>query len=131
MIQSRMRTALALAVIAPLVAACNDSTGSGDCRAVFSGRVTTAAGAPVPNASVALRDTLAPGGVPLLTATSDASGNFGAVLSGACPTCGATVTPPAQYQLPAGAPARMPAPLQCNQTLEVNFTLARTGEGVD
>ncbi|WP_420125671.1 carboxypeptidase-like regulatory domain-containing protein [Longimicrobium sp.] len=131
MIPSRMRTALALAVLAPLVAACNDSTGSGECRAVFSGRVATAEGAPVPNASVALRDTVTPGGVPLLTATSDATGNYGAVLSGACLTCGATVTPPAQYQLPAGAPARLPAPLQCNETLEVNFTLARTSDQVD
>lgn len=131
MIRSRMRTALAFAVLAPLVAACNDSTGSGECRAVFSGRVTTATGTPVPNASVALRDTVTPGGVPVLTATSDATGNYGAVLNSACLTCGASVTPPAQYQLPAGAPARVPARLQCNQTLEINFTLARTSEEVD
>lgn len=131
MIRSRIRTALVLAVLAPLAAACNDSTGSGDCRAVLSGRVTTPAGTPVPNATVAIRDTVAPGGVPLLTATSDAAGNYGAVLSGACLTCGASINPPVQFQVPADAPARVPAPLRCNQTLDVNFTLVRTGGGVD
>lgn len=130
MIGSRTRTALALTVLVPLAAACNDSTGS-ECRAVFAGRVATAAGVAVPNASVALRDTVAAGGVPLLTATTDASGNYGAVLNAGCLTCGATVTPPAQYQVPASEPARKPAPLACNSTLEVNFTLERTGGVVD
>jgi hypothetical protein len=130
MIRSRTRTALVLAVLAPLAAACNDSTGS-QCRAVLAGRVATAAGAGIPNATVSLRDTVAVGGVPVLTATTDVAGNFGAVLNGACPTCGATVTPPAQYQLPAGAPSRQAAPLVCNSTLQVNFTLERTGDVVD
>lgn len=127
---SRIRTAL-LAVLALAAAGCNDSTGAGQCRAVLAGRVTSTTGAGVANATVSLRDTVAVGGVPVLTATSDAQGNFGAVLNGACPTCGATVTPPAQYQLPAGAPPRKPAPLACNSTLDVNFTLERTGDVVD
>lgn len=131
MMRSRTRTALVLAVLAPLVAACNDSTGSGECRAVFAGRVATAAGTAVANASVTLRDTVVVGGVPVITATTDASGNYGAVLNSECLTCGATVTPPAQYQLPAGSPARVPAPLQCNETLQLNFTLERSGGGVD
>jgi hypothetical protein len=131
MIPSRTRTVLALAVLTIAAAGCNDSTGSSQCRAILAGRVTTAEGAGVANASVALRDTVAAGGVPVLTATSDVQGNFGAVLNGACATCGATVTPPAQYQLPAGAPPRKPAPLACNSTVEVNFTLERSGGVVD
>jgi hypothetical protein len=130
MMRSRTRTALVLAVLAPLAAACNDSTG-GECRAVFAGRVATAAGAAVPNASVTLRDTVVVGGVPVITATTDASGNYGAVLNSECLACAAMVTPPAQYQLPAGSPARVPAPLQCNETLQLNFTLERSGGGVD
>jgi hypothetical protein len=120
MMASRMRTALVLAVLAPLAAACNDSTGSEQCRAVLAGRVATAAGAGVPNATVSLRDTVTAGGVPLLTATTDASGAFGAVFNAACPTCAATVTPPALYQVPAGAAPRVAAALRCNNTLEVN-----------
>jgi hypothetical protein len=131
MIRSRTRTALVLAVLAPLAAACNDSTGNSQCRAVLAGRVATTEGAGVSNATVSLRDTVASGGVPVLTATTDAAGNFGAVLNSACLTCGATVTPPAQYQLPAGAPQRQAAPLACNSTLQVNFTLERTGGVVD
>lgn len=131
MMQSRTRAALAVAVLMPLVAACNDSTGNSQCRAVFAGRVTTPAGAGVANATVTLRDTMVVGGVPLLTATSDVAGNYGAVLNTACPTCGASITPPAQYQLPAGAPSRRPSPLACNATVEVNFTLERSGDVVD
>lgn len=130
MMPSRTRTALAIAVAASLAAGCNeDSTGA--CRAVLAGRVATTAGAGVPNATVSLRDTVNVGGVPILTATTNASGEFGAVLNGDCLTCGATVIPPAQYQLPAGAPARVPAALTCNETLELNFTLERTGGVVD
>lgn len=131
MIGSRMRTALVLAALAPMAAACNDSTGSEQCRAVLAGRVATAAGAGIANATVALRDTVAAGGVPLLTATTDASGEFGAVFNSACLTCAATVTPPALYQVPAGSAPRVAAPLRCNSTLEVNFTLQRTSDGVD
>lgn len=131
MIPSRTRTALAIAFLAPLAAGCNDSTGSAQCRAVLAGRVATAQGAGVANATVTLRDTVAVGGVPILTANTNAEGEFGAVLNGACPTCAASVAPPAQYQLPAGAPSRRPAPLACNATLEVNFTLERVGEVVD
>jgi hypothetical protein len=130
MIPSRTRTVLKLAVLTIVAAGCNDATGS-QCRAILAGRVISTTGAGVPNASVALRDTVTVGGVPVLTATTDAQGNFGAVLNGACATCGATVTPPAQFQLPAGAPARKPAPLACNNTVEVNFTLERTGDVVD
>jgi hypothetical protein len=130
MIPSRTRTVLALAVLTIAAAGCNDATGS-QCRAILAGRVTTTAGAGLANATVSLRDTVTVGGVPVLTATTDAQGNFGAVLNGACPTCGATVTPPAQYQLPAGEPPRKPAPLACNNTVEVNFTLERSGGVVD
>lgn len=129
MMRSRT-TAFAAAVLAALVAGCNeDSTGA--CRAVVAGRVATAAGEGVVNATVSLRDTVTVTGVPILTATTNAAGEFGAVLNGDCLTCGATVIPPAQYQLPAGAPARVPAALACNQTLALNFTLQRSGDVVD
>jgi hypothetical protein len=131
MISRRTRTLAFLAVLAPLAAACNDSTGSEQCRAVFAGRVATTAGAGVPNATVTLRDTVTPGGVPLLTATSNSAGEYGAVLNGACATCGASVVPPAQYRVPASAPSRIPAPLACNQTVQVNFTLEESGGVVD
>jgi hypothetical protein len=131
MISRRTRTLAFLAVLAPLAAACNDSTGSEQCRAVFAGRVTTAAGAGVPNATVTLRDTITPGGVPLLTATTTNTGDYGAVLNGACATCGASVLPPGGFRLPASAPARLPAPLACNETLQVNFTLEKTDDVVD
>jgi hypothetical protein len=131
MISRRTRSLAVFAVLAPLAAACNDSTGSGQCRAVFAGRVATAAGTGVANATVTLRDTVTVGGVPLLTATTNAAGEYGAVLNGSCATCGASVAPPAQYRVPAGAPARLPAPLSCNETLQVNFTLEPTGDVVD
>jgi hypothetical protein len=131
MIERRTRTVLALAVLSTLAAGCGDGdNGTGTCNAVFAGRVVAAA-QPVANATVTLRDTVRVGGVPLITATSNAAGEFGAVLSGECLTCAASILPPQQYESLPGAPERVEAPLRCNETLQLNFTLQVKSTSVD